>query len=318
MFRFGFPATPERRGFPSRQERLIYAWAARSCHDMAGLMWQALFIMFIAMSMIPVGDTAGKLLTSAYDTSPFFVAWSRFGIGALVVLPFVRADTVRLMTDWRVWFRAGLLTGGLTCIQVALTMAPMADTFAAFFIGPIISYWMSAVFLGERVTPARTALMAIGFAGVVIVVRPGLDMNPGLALALLAGLFYGGFLTSSRWLSAVGRPSSLLFTQMFMSFVMMTPFFWNSGPAITLPIAGLTITSALFSMGGNFLLLFAYARAPASALAPLVYFQLIAAVGLGWSVFGDLPDVFTVTGLCLIVSAGVASALLNTRRSAIA
>ncbi len=277
-------------------------------------MWQALFIMFVAMSMIPAGDAAGKLLTSVHEASPFYVAWSRFAIGTLVALPFVRADTLRLLTDWRIWLRALLLTGGITFIQIALTTTPLADTFAAFFIGPIVSYALSALLLGEKITPARSLLMGLGFVGVLLVVRPGLDMSTGLMFALLAGTCYGAFLTSSRWLSSVGRPGSLLFTQLFLSFVILSPFCWNSAPPMNATILGLTTLSALFSMGGNFLLLFAYARAPASALAPYVYFQLIAAVAVGWNIFGDLPDTLTIAGLILIVGAGIASASLAKRR----
>ena len=269
--------------------------------------------MFIAMSMIPAGDTAGKLLTTQYDASPYFVAWSRFAIGALIALPLVRPETLRLMKDWRIWLRALFLTGGITFIQTALTTAPVAEVFAAFFIGPIFSYLLSILFLGERVTPLRTALMALGFCGVLLVVRPSFDMSPGLLWATAAGLCYGAFLTSSRWLAPVGRPGSLLFTQLFLSFVMMTPFCWNSTPAIGPEMAALTLTSAVFSMGGNFLLLFAYARAPASSLAPYIYFQLFAAVALGWLVFSDLPDAYTIAGLILIIGAGIASASLNRR-----
>ncbi|SHJ14112.1 Threonine/homoserine efflux transporter RhtA [Shimia gijangensis] len=276
-------------------------------------MWQALFIMFIAMSMIPAGDTAGKLLMNAHDASPHYVAWSRFAIGALVALPLLRADTIRLLADWRIWLRAMLLTGGILSIQTALATIPLADTFAAFFIGPIFSYGLSVLLLGEKVTLLRSLLMLLGFAGVLLVVRPGFDMEPGLIFAVLAGLCYGAFLTSSRWLAPVSRPGSLLFTQLFLSFVMMTPICWNSAPPITAPILGLTTLSALFSMGGNFLLLFAYARASATSLAPYVYFQLIAAVALGWLVFEDLPDGFTIVGLTLIVGAGIASALAATR-----
>ncbi len=279
-------------------------------------MWQALIIMFIAMSMIPAGDTAGKLLTSVHEATPVYVAWSRFALGSLVALPLLRTDTLRLMLNWRVWLRALLLIGGITLIQIALTMAPLADTFAAFFIGPIFSYLLSVLLLGETVTPRRTILMLVGFAGVLLVVRPGFDMNPGLLLAAIAGLCYGGFLTSSRWLSTTGRPGSLLFTQLFLSFVMMTPFAWHSLPTFNPAIITLTATSALFSMGGNFLLLFAYARAPASAMAPYVYFQLIAAVALGYSVFGDLPDAITISGLVLIIGAGIASALSGRPQSA--
>lgn len=281
-------------------------------------MWKLAALMFLAMSMIPAGDTAGKLLSSEHGVSPFFVAWSRFVIGSLVALPLVRPDTLRILRDGRIWLRAALLAGGILSIQMALQRAPVADVFAAFFIGPIFSYLLSVLLLGERVTRLRSALMLLGFAGVLLVVRPGLapSLGPslgtgsGIGFALLAGLFYGAFLTASRWLSPVARPASLLFSQLFLSALMLTPFSLQTVPELTPTLIGLTFTSALFSLGGNFLLLFAYARAPAATLAPFVYFQLIGAVLLGWVVFRDLPDAATWAGLALIIGAGIASANL--------
>lgn len=277
-------------------------------------MWQALIIMFIAMSMIPAGDTAGKLLTSEHGATPLFVAWSRFAIGTFVMLPIVQAGILRLLSDWRIWLRALLLTGGITFIQTALSTIPLADAFAAFFIGPIFSYVLSVAVLGERVTTLRSVLILLGFAGVLVVVRPGFSMQPGMVYAILGGLCYGAYLTSSRWMADIADPRSLLFTQLALSSIILTPFCWNTTPPLTIELAGLTMASALFSMGGNFLLLIAYARAPASSLAPYVYFQLLAAVALGWVVFGDLPDGVTILGLCLIVGAGIASAALAGRK----
>ncbi len=278
-------------------------------------MWKVFLLMFAAMSMIPAGDTAGKLMTQDFNTSPLFVAWSRFVLGSLIALPLLRPDTLRLLTDWRIWLRAALLTGGITCIQTALQTAPLANVFAAFFIGPLFSYLLSVLLLNETVTHARSALMALGFMGVLLVVRPSFDMSPGLLWALAAGLFYGAFLTASRWLAPIGRPTSLLFTQLFLSAVMMTPFCLTQIPPMSPTLAGLTAASAILSMGGNFLLLFAYARAEAAVLAPFVYLQLVSAVALGWLVFDDLPDTMTWLGLTLIIGAGIASALLSKIRT---
>lgn len=274
-------------------------------------MWKTFALMFVAMSMIPAGDTAGKLMTQDFGTSPLFVAWSRFVLGSLIALPLLRPEILRLLTNWRIWLRAALLTGGITCIQTALQTAPLADVFAAFFIGPLFSYLLSVLLLNETVTRTRSALMGLGFLGVMLVVRPSFDMSPGLLWALAAGLFYGAFLTASRWLAPIARPTSLLFTQLFLAAVMMTPFCLNQMPPMTPTLAGLTAASAIFSMGGNFLLLFAYARAEAAVLAPFVYLQLVSAVALGWLVFEDLPDAFTWLGLSLIIGAGIASAFLS-------
>ena len=275
------------------------------------LMWKAVAIMFVAMSMIPAGDLCGKLLTGGHGASPVFVAWSRFALGTAMVLPFAGLRGLPLLRDWRIWLRAGLLAGGIFSIQTALSTEPLADVFAAFFVGPIFSYVLAAIFLGERVSPLRSLLIIVGFCGVLLVVRPGLGGSAGLLWAVLAGLCYGGFLTASKWVSDGQHPIALIFTQLFLSAVFMLPLGLASLPPLTTPVIGLAVGSAAFSTAGNLLLLYAYARSAATVLAPMVYFQLISATVLGWLVFSDLPDIYAWVGLVLIIGAGLLSATLR-------
>ena len=268
---------------------------------------RAALIMFVAMSLIPAGDAAGKVLTGA-GVPPVFVAWSRFALGAVLVAPIFARAGLPLLADPRVWLRGACLTGGITAIQTALQTAALGDVFAAFFIGPVISYVLAGVLLGEQMTRARSAYVALGFAGVMLVVRPGFDWDPGLGFAVLAGLFYGAFLTASRWLSGIGSPGALTFTQLVIGAVLLVPFGVTRVPDLTQSVVALTFASAICSMLGNLILLYAYRIAPATVLAPLVYFQLFAAVLLGWLVFGDWPDSVTWVGMALILGAGVAAA----------
>ena len=112
-------------------------------------MRRAVFIMFVAMSLIPAGDSAGKVLTQQLGVAPLFVAWSRFAVGAVIVLPFVPRGAWRLLRDWRIWVRAATLAAGISAIQTALRTEQIATVFAAFFIGPLISYVLAAVFLAR-------------------------------------------------------------------------------------------------------------------------------------------------------------------------
>lgn len=278
---------------------------------LSGRMNRAIFIMLIAMSLIPAGDTAGKLLTGSYEVAPVFVAWSRFVIGVLLVVGFVSRSALILFTKPSIWIRAALLTIGIFSIQTGLRTAPLADVFAAFFVGPIFSYVLAAIFLKEPISTMRSALIALGFCGVLFVVRPGGTLEPGLIWAFVAGLSYGGFLTMSRWLSTSGTPIALIFSQLTIAALILLPFGITQIPPMTGKIAGLTLASGACSMLGNLLLLYAYRLAPATKLAPLVYLQLIAAVTLGWAVFGQLPDMFTAIGLTVIVAAGLVSARLR-------
>ena len=274
-------------------------------------MQRAVLIMFLAMSLIPLGDSAGKLMTTQHDVAPVFVAWSRFAIGTALLLPFVPRGSLVLLTDWRIWFRAATLAAGITSIQTALQTEAVATVFAAFFVGPLFSYALAVILLKEPVTRLRTMLVILGFAGVLIVVRPGAGATTGTLWAVVAGLCYGAFLTQSRWLSHLAAPLPLTFSQLLIPALLLAPLGLSNLPGPSVPIAGLTLTSALCSMLGNLLLLFAYRLSPATRLAPLIYFQLIAAVALGWAVFGDLPDAWTWAGLTVILSAGIVSSRLR-------
>jgi len=272
--------------------------------------------MLVGMTLIPSGDTAGKLLADLHGVSPWFVGWSRFLLGALLVVPFAGslAQMPGLLRDWRIWLRGALVAGTIASILTALSTAPLALTFAAFFTGPLLSFVLSAVLLRERVTWLRGVLLAIGFVGVLIVVRPGPEMAPGLGWALLAGVLYGGFLTASRWLHNRARAQELLLSQLLVGAVLMTPLGLLHLPAPSAGVAGLVVASAVASLLGNLCLILAYRRADAARMAPLVYFQLVAATGLGVIVFGDWPDAQTLIGLGILIAAGLANFLPRVAR----
>ena len=269
-------------------------------------------LMFVAMSLIPVGDTAGKLLTGGHGASPFFVAFSRFAVGAVLVLAILGGRVHwPVFRDWRVWLRGGLIAAGISCILTALRSEEIATVFGAFFVGPLFSYVLSIRFLGERVTRLQTILLGAGFCGVLLVVRPGFGMTPGLGLAVLAGLFYGAFLTTSRWLSDVAPPRQLMLSQSVIGTLLLLPVGLAQVPEASGPVAGLVLLSGAASAGGNLLLVLAYRRSSATVLAPFVYFQLISATTLGWIVFGTFPDAVALAGLALLVSAGVGTVLFR-------
>ena len=275
---------------------------------------RALPLMLLAMTLIPAGDTAGKLLGEA-GVAPVFTAWSRFALGAIMVLPFVlHLSPLRLLRDWRVWLRGLLLAGGILSILTALRTEPIANVFGAFFVGPILAYGLSAWLLREGFSRVRMVLLGIGFLGVLLVVKPGFGMTPGLGFAVLAGVFYGAFLTASRWLSEIARPGVLLFSQLAVGAVALAPFGLAALPVLAPTISALTLGSALGSMLGNLCLILALRMAPASQLAPFVYTQLIAATALGWAVFGALPDALTFVGLAVLLISGLATLTLRQAR----
>lgn len=277
-------------------------------------MIKALFIMLVAMSFIPAGDAASKILTTELGAAPVYVVWTRFFIGMLILLPFTWRAGLAVWRDWRVWFRAVLICAGISSITLALQKAPLADVFGAFFIGPIVSFVLSVWFLKERVRAVQVVLVLLGFVGVLLIVRPGFETSSGLGWAVIAGCCYGSFLTVSRWLTGSVALGGLMLTQMVGPVILTTPFVFGHFPQITPHVAILTLISALGSMIGNVLMLLAYKMQEATKLAPFVYCQLISAVILGWLVFEQLPGALTIAGMVLIIGAGSAGALVQSRR----
>lgn len=271
--------------------------------------------VFAAVTLVVLGDTAGKLLTQS-GVDPFLVAWSRFGLAALLLLPFSGLSLKELgyLKDWRVLLRAAMIAAGISCILVALKTEPIANVFGAFFIGPVVSYILAVLFLGERPSALRAALLALGFLGVMLVVKPGFGATPGLLFALLAGVCYGSYLAMTKLVASAFRPRLLLISQLLIGTLILAPL----GLSVELPrfdanVSLLILGSALGSALGNYLLVIANRMAEASLIAPLVYSQLISATALGVLVFGDWPDFYSLAGLVIITISGL-SALFVTGR----
>ncbi len=275
-------------------------------------------IVVFAMTLIVIGDAAGKLLTAA-GFSPIFVAWSRFTVAAVVLLPFsgLTAAELRGFLDWRIYLRALLISAGISCILTALKTEPIANVFGGFFVGPIVAFVLSSLLLKERLDLGRMLLLLVSFAGVLLVVKPGFGMQVGMGFALLAGCFHGSYLVATRWLAGLYRPRFLLISQLIIGALVLFPFCLGSMPqSIDLAGTGLILVSALGSAAGNFLLAVANRTTPANVVAPLVYSQLLAATVIGVLVFGDVPDELALVGLAVIILSGLSSLWLAGRRLA--
>ena len=264
------------------------------------------------MAAISLGDTAGKYLGFYLGVAPFFTAWTRFAFGALLIVPFVnwRQFDLSMFLDWRIILRASFIIGGICSILTALQTVDLASVFGAFFVAPIIAYFGAGWLLKERITLLRSLLLAIGFVGVLLVVKPGFGMEAGTGFALLAGVFYGAFLVTNRWLAGIASSTMLLFSQLLIGAVILMPFGLGAMPEFSWQISGLVALSAGFSLIGNLFLILASRQVETSSLAPIVYFQLIFATVLGYMVFGDLPDALALIGLSILLVSGLVSTSL--------
>lgn len=266
-------------------------------------------IVFVSVSFVVCGDIAGKLLM-ARGVDPVIVAWARVTLAALIFLPVsgLRRLDLAALINWRVLLRAGVITCVIYCILIALRTEPIANVFGAFFIGPIVAYCLAAVILGEQPSVLRVCLLVLGFAGVMLVVKPGVGMSLGMIFALVAGILYGVYLTLTRAVADKYSPRFLLSSQLVIGALLLTPLgFGSNFPALNLPISLLFLASAFCSAIGNFLLVVANKKAEATLIAPLVYTQLISATLAGIIVFDEWPDGYSLAGLALIMFSGFGS-----------
>jgi drug/metabolite transporter (DMT)-like permease len=271
--------------------------------------------MLASMTLIVGGDVAAKVL-SQNGVSPIFTAWTRFALAALVLLPFsglTRSDAPALR-DPRVWLRALLIVAGICLILTALRTEPVANTFGAFFVGPIVAFALSALLLKERITLLRSVLLGLSFVGVLLVVKPGFGATVGMGFALLAGVFHGCYVVATRWIAPLYRPRLLLISQLVLGGVILAPFGLAALPdALTWGALGLVVISAMGSAFGNLLLVTLSKTTPSNVIAPLIYTQLIPATMLGFVVFSDWPDWISFVGLAVIFATGIASLALSRR-----
>ncbi|WP_372739132.1 DMT family transporter [Neptunomonas sp.] len=278
-----------------------------------------LAMILLGMSLIPIGDSAGKLLTEA-GVSPAFIAWSRLLIGFIIILPFsglVRSE-LKLLYDWRLLCRAVPFTTAIFCMISALKTEPIANAFGIFFIGPIVAYFLAAAVLKERVTLLRSVLLFIGFAGVALVVKPAVGLTTGMLFAVIAGVCYGAMLVANRWLSGFFRPRLILVSTLLAGSIALAPAGIPDIPkTVDSYIAGLVMISSLASALGNLIIIEVSRRVDANIVAPFVYSQLVTAAILGALLFNEWPDAYSLLGLAIIFTSGILSFVLSNRKTTI-
>jgi drug/metabolite transporter (DMT)-like permease len=278
--------------------------------------------LFLAALLLFSGlDATAKHLSQTF-TVPMLV-WARYTVHCLVMVVFLAPGMgMRLLATRRplVQVVRGLMLVATTAFcMAAFQRMPLAETTALVFITPLVVTLLAVPLLKEQVPPARWIAVATGFAGALLVARPGGALSGiGVLFALLAALAYGIYQILTRQIAGREHPVVMLFYTALIGMLLMTlglPWFW-SGPMPDLPQALLIASLGLYGGTGHFLLIRAFRMAPASLLSPFLYVQLVWATLLGWLVFGHVPDVLALAGMAVIGGSGLWIALAERRRLA--
>lgn len=278
-------------------------------HPLRGILLFMLALMLFAML-----DATSKHLTASFAV-PLLV-WARYALHFVIMLIFVapsmrlqlvRTDNLALQV-----VRALALVGTTGFAMMAFRTMPLAEATAVLFLAPLLVTLLAGPFLHERIGAGRWAAVIVGFAGVLLIARPGGALSlAGILWALAGAACYAVYQILTRRLSHAEHPLTLLFYTALVGTAVMSlalPWFWfEFSPS---PLQWLKIASLGFYGGvGHFLLIRAFRLAPASTLTPFGYTQLIWAGLLGWLVFGHIPDAMTAAGMAVIAASGLWLAL---------
>lgn len=275
-------------------------------------------LMLCGTALFGCGESVVKLLTRHYDTVQ--IVWGRYVFHAVVFLAiFARTGIVAQMRTARPWLqfsRSAILLLGTLLFFGALRYLPLADAVAINFFAPLLVTAFSIPILGERVGVRRWIAILVGFAGVMVIIRPGLGvMHWAAILPLGTAVCYALYQVLTRIAGRTDHARTSLFWSAAVGTVVMSiivPFDWTAPDALGWVM--MAATGCVFGFG-HYLLIKGLERAPASVLAPFIYSQLIWAVTLGFLVFGDFPDGFSILGALIVTGSGLYVWHRETRRT---
>lgn len=263
---------------------------------------RGMLMMFVAsVSAVLMHATVRHL---SAELPPFEMAFFRNFLALAFLLPMLLREGLQPLRTKK--WRLHLLRGALTTVSMlsfftALSLSPLAQITALSFTAPLFATLLAIVFLGEIVRVRRWIAIICGFAGTLIILRPGLvEIDLGAFLALFAAGCWGAAIAMTR---VLGRTESSLTITLYMAFVMAplslipATFVWTWPSwyqlAWLLLIAGFgTLTQLCFSQSLR--------EAETSVVMPIDFFKLIWASLLGYVLFAERPDLFTWIGGGLI------------------
>jgi drug/metabolite transporter (DMT)-like permease len=263
--------------------------------------------MLLTTGLFTSLDATAKYLAQDYPVPQ--VLWARFSFHLLFVVLFLGARLSVTLRSNRLGLqllRSFLMLVTTGMFFFAVGSLPLADVVAIMFVGPLFVTALSVPLLGDYVGPRRWAAVAVGFLGALLIVRPGSGITQGLAvLPVVAAFSHALYTITTRKLANHDLAMTTLFYTAALGAVVtsaIVPFFW-----ITPDIAGWLLMALLgvFGATGHLALIKALGYASPVVVAPLSYASLIWSIGMGFALFGDLPDGMTLLGAAVIAGSGL-------------
>ena len=265
-----------------------------------------ILLMLATSALFVAADATAKGLTRAYPVIE--VAWGRFLFHLLRIAPVLAARGGTVVRSGRLRLqlaRSALQVGSTMLYFAAISVLPLATAVSIAFAQPLLVTIFSIPLLGEKVGKRRWAAVVVGFIGVVVIIRPAGFVQWAALLPLGTAACSAFYAIATRLVARVDRvETSLLYTAagVFVIASAAVPAVWQA-PDLSGWLL-MALTGAL-SGTGHYCIIHAFQRAPASLLAPFTFTQLLWATLIGYGLFGDVPDGWTLAGALIIVASGL-------------
>jgi drug/metabolite transporter (DMT)-like permease len=266
-------------------------------------------LMIAGVTLFSVLDTSAKYASASVPIIE--IVWFRYVIhfiaAAAVLNPWSSPTAWRMSRPYLQILRAVFLVGTTILNFLALRHLQLAETVSINFLSPLLISVLSVIFLAEQIGPRRIAAILVGFGGILLVTRPGLGGFDTAMLYSIGAMTCGSlYALMTRQLARTETAGSMILVLAAVPSILLLPVL----PLVWVTPASLQTWALLVLCGltggfGHFLLILAHRHAPASVLAPFGYAQIVSMVGLGYLVFGDVPNHWTLLGAGVVIASGL-------------
>jgi len=273
----------------------------------------ALGIRFVLMAMVAfaVQDGTSKYLAGHYP--PQFFIMVRYWLFAVFVVLLVarRPGGLRAVFQTKMprlqVFRGVLLAAQIVLVVISFDRLGLAETHAIFSVHPLLATMLAIPLLGERIGWRRAGAITVGFIGVVMILRPGLDMfRPDALIALAIAAMMAVYTITTRMVSRADGSAMPAFFWLGVAgagaLTLVGPFYWTP---MRLPDIGWLLVHSTVAMFGHYCLIRALEATEAVRIQPFSYLQMVFAIPIGAFIFGEPVDRWMIIGMTITVGAGL-------------
>jgi drug/metabolite transporter (DMT)-like permease len=278
---------------------------------MASRPLKAIALMCAAWVLFACLDATAKYLAAVVGMPAAQAVWMRFlgqfvamvvALGLLAVPRLMRTNKLKVQI-----VRSFLLLSSTAFNFLALRHLRLDQTTTIGFLTPLTVALLAGPFLGEWISWRRAIAIAIGFAGILVALRPGYTaVHFAFAFSLAGMLSYAVFSLVTRYLAAYDSAEVTLFYSLLAGSIVMAPFAllewqWPRDNFVWFLLMSMGFYGGL----GHYLFIVSHRYAPASTIAPFLYISLLTHSTAGYFVFGQVPDQWTLVGAAIVILTGL-------------